>query len=237
MEAGPIFRNTIYLCFAKDVFEVAEKNKISSEYTSKIYFPFLYEKQIENIEVLDSKRNKLIEETNEFLTPETERNFENIDMFYNIFQKHNKSDIFSQNMLQTGIKFFKISIYPEFKIKIPVDVIFKLIHATQEFPLIKYNSETRQENIYRLFAPELTVDGRKIPYLQKSVILKVMRSIGKHKSVSIYTNIQYNGQEFNMACEFEDNGIITIYPLTDFDKPIFLTNTQNMFEINEYIID
>jgi phosphohistidine phosphatase SixA len=33
-------------------------------------------------------------------------------------------DIFSQNMSQTGIKFFKISIYPEFKIKIPIDVIF-----------------------------------------------------------------------------------------------------------------
>ena len=236
LEAGPIFRNTIYLCLAKDVFEVAEKNKISSEYTSKIYFPFLYEKQIENIEVLDTKRNKLIEETNDFLTPETERNFENINMFYNIYQKSNKSDIFSQNMSQTGIKFFKISIYPEFKIKIPIDVIFKLIHATQEFPLIKYNAETRQENIYRLFAPELTVDGRKIPYLQKSVILKVMRSIGKHKSASIYTNIQYNGQNFHMACEFEDNGIITIYPLTDFDKPILLTNTQNMFEHIDEII-
>ena len=236
LEAGPIFRNTIYLCLAKDVFEVAEINKISSEYTSKIYFPFLYEKQIENIEVLDSKRNKLIEETNEILNPETERSFENINMFYNIFQKSNKSDIFSQNMSQTGIKFFKISIYPEFKIKIPIDVIFKLIHATQEFPFIKYNSETRQENIYRLFAPELTVDGRKIPYLQKSVILKVMRLIGKHKSVSIYTNIQYNGQNFHMACEFEDNGVITIYPLTDFDKPIFLTNTQNMFEHIDEII-
>ena len=236
LEAGPIFRNTIYLCLAKDVFEVAEINKISSEYTSKIYFPFLYEKQIENIEDLDSNRNKLIEETNEILTPETERSFENINMFYDIFQKNNKSDIFSQNMSQTGIKFFKISIYPEFKIKIPIDVIFKLVHATQEFPLIKYNAEARQENIYRLFAPELTVDGRKIPYLQKSVILKVMRLIGKYKSVSVYTNIQYNGQNFHMACEFEDNGVITIYPLTEFDKPIFLTNAQNMFENIDEII-
>jgi hypothetical protein len=233
LETGPIFKNTIYLCLAKDVFKIED---ISSEYTSKIYFPFLYQAQIENLEELDINRNKLITETNEKMTPEAERNFDNINMFYDILQNHSQSNVFSQNMSQTGVKFLKISIYPEFKIKIPIDVIFKLIHATKEFPLIKYNSETRQENIYRLFAPEITVEGRKIPYLQKSTILKLMRSIGKNKSVAVYTNIQYNGLNFYMICEFEDNGVITIYPLSDFETPIFLTNTQNMFENLDEII-
>jgi hypothetical protein len=95
LETGPIFKNTIYLCLAKDVFKI---ENISSEYTSKIYFPFLYQAQIENLEELDINRNKLITETNEKLTPETERNFDNINMFYDILQKHNKSNIFSQNM-------------------------------------------------------------------------------------------------------------------------------------------
>jgi hypothetical protein len=63
-----------------------------------------------------------------------------------------------------------------------------------------------------------------------------MRSIGKNKSVAIYTNIQYNGMNFYMICEFEDNGVITIYPLSDFETPIFLTNTQNMFENIDEII-
>ena len=236
LETGPIFRNTIYLCLAKDVFEVGDINDVSSEYSSKIYYPFLYQEQIEDIEELEANHNKLIRETTEKLTPETERNFNNINMFYNIFQNHSPSQIFSQNMSQTGIKFLKIAIYPEFKIKIPVDVIFKLIHATKDFPLIKYNPETRQENIYRLFAPELTVDGRKIPYLHKATIFKLMRLIGKNKSVAVYTNIQYNGLNFYMTCEFEDNGVITVYPLVDFDKPIFLSNTKNMFENLDEII-
>jgi hypothetical protein len=236
LETGPIFRNTIYLCFAKDVFEIADINDISTEYTSKIYFPFLYQEQIEDIEELDTNRNKLIIATNEKLTPETERNFDNINMFYSIFQNQQPSKFFSKNMLQTGIKFLKLSIYPEFKIKIPVDVVFKLIHATQDFPLIKYNPETRQENMYRLFAPELTVDGRKIPYLNKASIFKLMRLIGKGKSVAVYTNIQYNGLNFYMTCEFEDNGVITVYPLVDFDKPIFLSNTENMFDNLDEII-
>jgi hypothetical protein len=63
--------------------------------------------------------------------------------------------------------------HPEFQIKIPIDVIFKLIHATQEFPLIKFNPETRQENIYRLYTEQLTADGRKIPFLNKVRYLKI----------------------------------------------------------------
>ena len=70
-------------------------------------------------------------------------------MCYNVFETQKNSDVFSENTLLTGIKSLKVIIYPEFKIKIPIDVIFKLIHATHDFPLIKYNPETRQSNIYR----------------------------------------------------------------------------------------
>ena len=240
LETGPIFRNTIYLCLAEDVFEISELNDISTEYTSKIYYPFLYKDQIETSEELKTKRSKLIASTSEKLTPETERNFKNVNMFYNVYQNHTQSDIFSQNANKTGITFLKLSIYPAFKIKIPIDVIFKLIHATKDFPLIKYNPESRQENIYRLFAPELTADGRKIPYLQKATILKLTRVIGKSRSVAVYTNIQYNdasGQRnIVMVCEFEDNGVITIYPLVNFESPIFLSDGENIFENIDDII-
>jgi len=230
LEMGPIFRNSIYLCLAQDVFELAATNEISTEYTSKIYYPFLYKDNIDTTDKLEKERTTLIESTSEKLTPNVERNFENVDMFYNIFQHQEPSEKFSENLRQTGIKFFKIIIYPEFHIKIPIDVIFKLIHATEEFPMIKYNPETKQENIYRLFAPELTVDGRKIPYLSKANIIKLMKMIGKNKSIAVYTNIKFKGIDYFMSCEFEENGNITIYPLTDFDSPILLSGADNMFE-------
>jgi hypothetical protein len=236
LESGPIFRNTIYLCLAKDVFEIADINDISTENTSKIYFPFLYQDNITSLEELDTKHSKLIASTSEKLTPDTERNFENVDMFYDVYNKQKKSDKFSENTRLTGIKSLKVIIYPEFKIKIPIEVIFKLVHATHDFPLIKYNPETRQENIYRLFAPELTVDGRKIPYLQKAVIFKLMRTIGKNRCVSVYTNIQYKGMNFYMTCEFEENGNISVYPLTDFDSPILLSGGENLFQDIDEII-
>ena len=62
------------------------------------------------------------------------------------------------------IKFIKIIMHPDFQVKIPIDVIFKLIHATKEFPLIKFNPETRQENIYRLYTEQMTSDGEKFPF-------------------------------------------------------------------------
>lgn len=237
LETGPIFKNTIYLCLAKDVFEVADINEISTEYTSKIYFPFLYQDKIDSLDKLESKRPALIDATIAKLTPETERNFENINMFYNVFEQKKQSSLFSENPLKTGITFFKVIIYPEYKIKIPIDVIFKLIHATDIYPLIKFNPESRQENIYRLFAPEITVDGRKIPFLSKAIIFKLMRSIGKNKSVAVYTSLEFKGIYYYLCCEFEQNGNISIYPLTELETPILLNNGSNRFEDIDQIIN
>ena len=86
---------------------------------------------------------------------------------------------FTKKTTNGGIKSIKVVIYPPFKIKIPIEVIFKLVHATETTPLIKFNPQSRQENIYRLFADKLTTDGRKVPYLSKTLVFKLMKNIGK----------------------------------------------------------
>jgi hypothetical protein len=235
LDSGPIFKNTIYLCLADDVFKHAEAHN-NDKYISKIYYPFLYQAEIETLEQLESKRTQLIRETDARLTSDVQRNMGNIDMFYQVFRDKSKSAAFTENTRLTGITYLKVVRYPEFNIKIPIDVIFKLIHATDGFPLIKYNSDTRQENIYRLFAPQMTADGRKIPFLAKAAIFKLMKTIGKSKSVAVYTTATYNGQQLPIACEFEESGIITVYPLVDFTSPIMLTEGDNMFTNLDVII-
>ena len=232
LDSGPIFKNVIYLCLAGAVFKENDNDK----YISKIYYPFLYQNEIETMEQLQENRTQFIRETDERLTSDVQRNMDNIDMFYQVYQNKGKTSAFSENTRLTGITNLKIVRYPEFNIKIPIDVIFKLIHATEGFPLIKYNAETRQENIYRLFAPQMTADGQKIPFLQKAAIFKLMKTIGKSKSVAIYTSFTYKGQQMPMACEFEESGIITVYPLGDFFTPIMLTEGANMFENLDAII-
>jgi hypothetical protein len=235
LESGKIYKNNIYLCFANDVFDVADINNISLEYTSKIYYPFLYKDGIDSIETLDNKRNSLIDITNKMLSNDTERMLKIIDMFYDMYETQEKSIKFNENISKTGIKNIKISIYPEYKIKIPIEVIFKLVHATQEYPLIKYNPEYKQENLYRLYCDKKTADGRKIPFLNKAIIFRLIKSIGKTKSVSIYTNISFKGYKYEIAIEFEETGIITVSSLTDFEN-IILISDGKMFENIDNII-
>ena len=91
--------------------------------------------------------------------------------------------------------------HPMHKIKIPLEVIFKLIHATLEIPLIKYNPAKKQENVYRLFADKVSKDGRKIPYLPKARIFELMRNVGKTTSVSVY--ISYNDADADVDGEVD----------------------------------
>ena len=219
LDSGIIYDNNIYLCLAENVFQYCEKNNLSSEYTSKIYYPFLYRLNINNLQDLDNNKRKLIDQSI-YKIDKSMPYFENINMFYDVYKLKEPTNVFSLNEKYCGIKNIKVTIHPEYKVKIPIDIIFKLIHSSKDFPLLKYNPTTRQENIYRLYAPKLTVDGRKIPYLPKANIFKLTKNIGKTKSVSVFTTIKYQNQEYNFICEFEENGSISIYSYHDFDNVI-----------------
>jgi len=225
LDSGSIVNNNIYLCFAEDVFHYCDSLDLSTEYTSKIYFPFLYKNNINDVDELLSQRQLLISQTDALLT-NSMKTFENIDMFYNVYTYQEPSEVFSLNQRSTGIKYMKVVMYPEYKVKIPIDVIFKLVHASKSSPLIKYNPASRQENIYRLYANNLTMDGRKIPYLSKTIILKLIKNIGKTKSVSAYVTVNYENTTYTIICEFEENGQISMYPLNEFEQVIKITNND-----------
>ena len=258
LETGKIFKNTINLCLAQDVLQAQNQNldqdqskdKRFTEYTIKIYYPFLYKANIESIDALNAARDVLVQTTSAKLSENMKRTFENIDLFYDIY-RFLKKDIthdatkniellnaFSQNQKDTGITYIKVVLYPDFKINIPVDVIFKLLNSSQDSPLIKFNPETKQSNMLRLYTEQLTNDGRKIPFLSKTNIFKIIRVIGKHKSVSVYTTVVYQGIEYNIICEFEETGTITVYSLEPFASPVLVNNySQNRFVNIDTIID
>lgn len=231
LDTGVLFKNNIYLCLAKDIFENLEENPDKSKLVSRVYFPFLYYDNIENIETLNDNRKKLIKYTSEKITADTKKIFNNINLFHQIYKNHSPSNIFSQNAKQTGITYFKANMRPEFKVHIPIDVIFKLIHATKDVPLLKYNLEKGNEKMYRLYAPKLTSDGQKIPYLEKSLIFKLKRFIGKTRCIAIYTVIQYNNTTLNIICEFYDDSSIIVYPFTVFETPVGLNNVDEIIKM------
>jgi len=233
LNSGSIIGNNIYLCLAEDVLQVAKENGVSESITSTIYYPFLLKHGVTNYEELIDKKYVLIEDNKKLLNKNTTDTFESINLFYDVHKY--KKETAKYKFKGSGIQFIKLSILPEFSVKIPLDIIFKIIHATENNPLIKYNPSVKFENIYRLYADKISMDGRKIPFLEKSTIFKLMKEIGKTKTVSVYIDDPKN--MFFLTCEFEESGNINI--TGEFAKAIDISEIEALIKshINPIIED
>ena len=224
LNSGHIVDNSIYLCLAEDVIPYLGRKDLSEETTIKIYYPFLYNKNINTIEDLDKNRDKLMQGNSKILNKKTFNTFKTIDMFYDIYNLR-KSEL---NYVNKGIKYIKAVLVPEFYIKIPLELIFKVVHATQENPLIKYNPSSRQENVYRLFTDKNSTDGRKIPYLKKAAIFKLKKTIARNKSVAVYIETKNAGGNQSLICEFDEEGFITLS--AEFGTMVNIDNIDELFK-------
>ena len=208
MDTKNINNNTIFFCTATEVLNHAMASQLSQESTIKIYFPYLREKDINNLQQLDTKKEILNIESEKMLNANFDKNEENVNLFYNVYneRKNKEASLFKS----VGIKELEITIHPEQSFNLPLDIVFKLIHATEKVPFIKYNPEKRQEKIFRLYANKLATNGNKIPYMNKANINKLIKQIGRNKSVAVYIEDVVEGEVIKIVCEFENNGDITI---------------------------
>lgn len=215
MDFPIIYSNTIYACHAKEVLEYSRGNSISEISTVNIYYPYLTTEEISSLEEYESKKPKLDAETQTMLDNESWKvNTNNINLFYDI--DANKTT--DSDTLESGIRKLSVIIEPEYTYNLPLDVVFKLLHADEGNPLIKYNPGKRQEKIYRLYADKVATTGKKIPFLSKGTIFKLIKNIGKSKEVSVYVEYSFEESKNTMIIDFENNGIISIH--ADFPKAL-----------------
>ena len=213
MNSVPIYNNMIYICTADSVLRYAIENNLSQETSIKIYFPYLFKKDITSDTLLADNKQQLLMNSDKMLSDEFKRNINNVNLFYNIY--YNRTSEISYT--ETGIKEIEFIIHPNYSFNLPLDVVFKLIHATANVPFIKFNPALRQEKIYRLYANKLATNGKKIPFLNKAVIFRLMKTVGMvNKRVAVYiehllesANGNSNGIN-EIICEFGNNGDITI---------------------------
>jgi hypothetical protein len=219
LDYGDIFQNTIYVCVASDVLEYNKSNPVLISTSLKIYYPSLYALNIKDISSYESEHVNLIQTTQMGISDAKKYN-NSIDMFYNIYQTQKPSKLFKLLDEKSGIINFKIEIIPKTRLNIPLDVIFKIINSTKQYPLIKYRAKQQQDSIYRLYSPSISTKGIKIPMLSKSHINKIDRNIGKSRTVSVYIVYKYQGYEIDLCCEITTNCVLTFYTVFDTKIPI-----------------
>ena len=221
--------NTIYCCLAEDVFEYINSANIPNldvGSTSKIYYPFLFKQNIYTLEQLQSNKLALIANNKAIINKYSEKKQLTTDLLYDIYDNR-KEDL---SIKSEGIKRIEFIIHQNSSITLPIDVVFKLIHASNEIPFIKLNPGNRKEKLYRIFTNSISSDGRKIPYLNKAVILRLSREIGKTKRMAMFIeNHTTDGIKINSILELDGDG--NTYVNINLPQPQSLENCEDIIKL------
>jgi hypothetical protein len=182
----------IMVCLAQTVFEYAAETDISQEYICALYYPQLYKRNLWDQGRLNDQVTALKKETAEKVGPKTLKHYGIVDIFHKIYWNR-KTEL---PYVSRGIKKFSVILRSnDFQNSIPLDILFKNIHATKKAAFIKYNPGNRRENMYRLYANRIAANGKKIPLLSESKIMTLARDIGKRNQISLYVKSEKTGDD------------------------------------------
>ena len=249
-EVGNLCLNNIFMCTAEEVLTYSSsKTSINEKDMLNLYFPLLA--SIDNITSLTEVVNKRIElkdDEEKHLGDNFDRYNKQIALFHDIYRIGNQKAPLEYLYNTPGISAISIIIHPVYTIKFPLDILFKLIHATREIPMIKFNPGNKKENIYRLYTSNnIATNGKKIPYLytinnnKKTLIIKLSKILAFQKRVSFYITLTYQDEEYDINCSFSENGNIHIdIPIIkNMDKPLTIQNIEDIIKISikEPILD
>ena len=221
---GGIYNNMLYLCLADDVLRYTNQQGLSQESTIKIYFPYLLEKNIFNIQQLAEQKQNLLVESGQLINANFEKTNEVIKLYYDVY-KDRKEEL---AYYEQGTRELEFILHPAVEFNLPLDIVFKLIHASRNVPLIKYNPAKKQDKLYRLYTDKIATNGKKIPYLDKSVIFRLAKTIGKTKQVSVYIEFREGEMLHSIICNFEHNGSIHIK--ASFQKTYSVERLNTIFQ-------
>jgi hypothetical protein len=172
----------IYVCLAKNTLLYANTHEIDQDYMCLLYYPFLKMKNITTLDLLNGQ-TELVKETKKQITKVFDKKNEIIDTFYLIHWNRKTDLVYKVQGIRTYHIKMKSSIYNK---TLPLDIVFKNIHATAETPFIKYNPGIRRENMYRLYSTKISANGKKIPVLDKSLIKRLIAKMARRDQLSIY---------------------------------------------------
>ena len=230
-----IKNNTIYVCTASNILR---------ENIAKYYFPQLFKKGITTKDQLRVEKPQLDQATKEIIIdPVNIRKYTANDIFYSVAREASRTFPYKKK----GITFFALNIenskFFQSSLRVPLESIFKNIHATKAVPYMGYYSGYKQDQILRVYYEEEAQNGHKIPFLSKEVIVDIQRERhGSKPHILLYVSCGPKNDEF-IQIMLEQNGNIHLQGKLDppmeyreFEKWL-KEKTVPVFEsINDYLI-
>ena len=182
--------NEIMVCLAKSSYVYAEKNEMSQDYITELYYPLLQKRGITRDDELMNASIDLASETAALETTWSKRQDSLLRTYHEIYwgrKSVNKRDDRELPYIQRGIRNYSVVMKPyDYKHLLPLDLLFKQLHCSEKIPFIKFNPGNRRENMYRLFSKQVSNNGKKIPVLDESTILRLSRELARGKQISLY---------------------------------------------------
>jgi hypothetical protein len=112
---------------------------------------------------------------------------------------------------------------PNLLYPLPIDFIFKSIHATERMPFVRYIISKRREQMIRLYAPEDAEEDKRIPYLPKSMVNKIITKSKKTPGIGVFVNnFRDKGAvvDIYLFLELKDTGEIQVQFEAPDNKPV-----------------
>jgi hypothetical protein len=193
-------------------------------------------------------RLKLVDADRKILNERFMRQTANIKLLYDIYEKRTRDHAYTDN----GIRGVEFHIHQNAKYNLSLDAIFKLIHCSEYIPFIKYNPGKKMDNIYKLFISGVSKSGRKIPYLPKGDIFRLIKTTARKKGVAILIQYTYSNPAIPdhkathlpvpIICEFDTDGSVYVklfvkYSFTTEEMEDIIKATVNpvMRVVKEYV--
>jgi hypothetical protein len=184
--------NTLYVCYAEDVAQYLQTTDISIERQSSLlslYFPYLKDIAGDFSRQLTRTREKLLSEEEKRVNSSVVQQLEGVRIIKSVpYQDYlsSASEEGGSALFEQGIAKVQFTLNQAYSRNMPLEQLFRYIHASSAVPMMKYNPGRRMQNLYRLYAVEKARDGRKIPALTKATILRLKRTMSAEASIGLY---------------------------------------------------
>ncbi len=201
---GELVDNVIHVNIAQTTLSKSQPEQ-HERILRTFYRALQYSHGIVSVAQLNDSHNALVANTNAAITEKTERAFNSVQLFHDIYNTRTEEMPWTTR----GISSVSFSVNHTYGTNtFPLESIFKSVHSSRSIPMIKYTPGNRREPIYRIYSERVSPNGQKIAFLHEKKITKLAREMGRAGQVSLY--IQCKRDDIALFLHFDRNGQIVV---------------------------